>query len=43
VSVTVRGMLGKEGAFTPDNVALALRAAVDQDESAWQAEIPYTG
>lgn len=43
VSVTVRGMLAKEGAFTPDNVALALRAAVDQDESAWQAEIPYTG
>lgn len=43
VSVTVRGMLAKEGAFTPDNVALALRAAVDQDESVWQTEIPYAG
>ncbi|GAA3652105.1 SDR family oxidoreductase [Nocardioides ginsengisoli] len=42
VSVTVRGMLAKEGAFAPDNVARALRAAADQDESAWQSEIAYT-
>lgn len=43
VSVTVRGLLAKEGAFTPDNVAVALRAAIDQDESDWQAELPYAG
>lgn len=43
VSVTVRGLLAKEGAFAPDNVARALRAAIDQDESDWQAEIPYEG
>lgn len=43
VSVTVRGLLAKEGAFTPDNVAKALRAAIDQDESDWQAELPYSG
>ena len=41
VSVTVRGMLAKEGAFAPDNVARALRAAADQDESAWRSEIAY--
>ncbi|WP_460789230.1 SDR family oxidoreductase [Nocardioides maradonensis] len=43
VSVTVRGLLKKEGPFAPDNVAAALRAAIDQPEDAWQAEIPYTG
>lgn len=43
VSVTVRGLLAKEGTFTPDNVAKALRAAIDQDESDWQAELPYSG
>lgn len=43
VSVTVRGMLAKEGPFAPDNVARALRAAIDQDEAAWQAEIAYSG
>ncbi|GAB2976808.1 SDR family oxidoreductase [Nocardioides montaniterrae] len=43
VSVTVRGMLGREGAFTPDNVAVALRAAIAQDEAAWQPEVPYRG
>lgn len=42
-SVTVRGMLAKEGPFAPDNVAQALRAAIDQDEADWQAEIAYTG
>lgn len=43
VSVTVRGMLAKEGPFAPDNVAAALRAAIDQDEADWQAEIAYQG
>lgn len=43
VSVTVRGMLAKEGPFAPDSVARALRAAIDQDEADWQAEIAYTG
>ena len=43
VSVTVRGTLSKEGPFTPDNVAEALYAAISQDESTWQAEIPYAG
>ncbi|MFJ9315856.1 SDR family oxidoreductase [Pimelobacter simplex] len=43
VSVTVRGTLAKEGPFAPDNVAAALRAAIDQDEADWQAEVPYTG
>lgn len=43
VSVTVRGMLAAEGPFAPDNVAAALRAAIDQDEQGWRAEIPYEG
>jgi NAD(P)-dependent dehydrogenase (short-subunit alcohol dehydrogenase family) len=43
VSVTVRGLLKKEGPFAPDNVARALRAAIDQDEADWRAEVPYTG
>ncbi|WP_418063102.1 SDR family oxidoreductase [Pimelobacter simplex] len=43
VSVTVRGTLAKEGPFAPDNVAAALRAAIDQGEADWQAEVPYTG
>lgn len=43
VSVTVRGMLAKEGPFAPDNVAKALRAAIDQDEADWRSEIAYTG
>lgn len=43
VSVTVRGLLKKEGPFSPDNVARALRAAIDQDEADWHSEIPYTG
>lgn len=43
VSVTVRGMLAKEGPFAPDNVAKALRAAIDHDEADWQPEIAYTG
>src|SRR5699024_1724192 len=43
VSVTVRGLLSKEGAFTPDNVAEAIYRAATQDESEWQAEVPYAG
>jgi NAD(P)-dependent dehydrogenase (short-subunit alcohol dehydrogenase family) len=43
VSVTVRGLLAKEGPFAPDNVAKALRAAVDQPEADWQAELAYEG
>jgi NAD(P)-dependent dehydrogenase (short-subunit alcohol dehydrogenase family) len=43
VSVTVRGTLSREGAFTPDRVAEALLAAMRQDESAWRSEVPYSG
>lgn len=43
VSVTVRGSLAREGAFTPDRVAEALFAAMNQDESSWQTEVPYSG
>lgn len=43
VSVTVRGTLAREGAFTPDRVAEALLAAVNQDESSWRTEMPYEG
>ncbi len=43
VSVTVRGTLAREGAFTPDRVAEALWAAVTTDESEWCSEVPYSG
>ncbi len=43
VSVTVRGTLSREGAFTPDRVAEALWSAANQDESAWRTEVPYEG
>ena len=43
VSVTVRGTLAKEGAFTPDRVAGAIHAAAFQDEGAWRSEVPYAG
>ena len=43
VSVTVRGTLAKEGAFTPDRVADALFDAAHQEEADWQAEVPYAG
>jgi NADP-dependent 3-hydroxy acid dehydrogenase YdfG len=43
VSVTVRGTLGREGAFTPDRVADAIWAAAHQDEAGWQSEVAYSG
>ncbi len=43
VSVTVRGTLSREGAFTPDRVADAIWDAVTTDESAWRSEVPYAG
>lgn len=43
VSVTVRGSLAKEGAFTPDRVADAIFAAANQDEADWRTEVPYSG
>lgn len=41
VTLTVNGTLAKEGKFSPDQVAAAIRAAVDQPETDWQAEVPY--
>jgi NADP-dependent 3-hydroxy acid dehydrogenase YdfG len=43
VSVTVRGTLSREGAFTADRVAEAIWAAAHQDESDWQTEVSYSG
>lgn len=43
VSVTVRGTLGREGAFTPEKVAAAIHAAATQDEEFWDSEVPYAG
>jgi NAD(P)-dependent dehydrogenase (short-subunit alcohol dehydrogenase family) len=43
VSVTVRGSLSREGAFTPDRVADAIWAAVTRDEAEWSSEVPYRG
>jgi NAD(P)-dependent dehydrogenase (short-subunit alcohol dehydrogenase family) len=43
VSVTVRGTLSREGAFTPDRVAEAIHAAAAQDEAQWRTEVPYSG
>ncbi|WP_243057193.1 SDR family oxidoreductase [Nocardioides sp. SR21] len=43
VTVTVRGTLSHEGAFTPDNVADALWSAAHQVEADWQVEVPYAG
>ncbi|WP_134766156.1 SDR family oxidoreductase [Nocardioides sp. 1609] len=43
VSVTVRGTLSREGAFTPDRVAAAIRAALDQPADAWRTEVAYDG
>ncbi len=43
VSVTVRGTLAREGAFTPDRVADAVWRAVNTPDDAWVSEVPYTG
>jgi NADP-dependent 3-hydroxy acid dehydrogenase YdfG len=43
VSVTVRGVLAAEGAFTPDRVAEAIVAAAQQDPASWRTEVPYGG
>lgn len=43
VSVTVRGSLSREGAFTPDRVAEAIWSAVDRDEDGWTSEVSYRG
>jgi NAD(P)-dependent dehydrogenase (short-subunit alcohol dehydrogenase family) len=43
VSVTVRGTLSREGAFTPDRVAEAIWSAVRTGESEWRSEVPYAG
>ena len=43
VSVTVRGTLAKEGAFTPDRVAEALWSAITTADTDWRSEVPYSG
>ncbi|MCY4725621.1 SDR family NAD(P)-dependent oxidoreductase [Nocardioides sp. STR2] len=43
VSVTVRGSLAREGAFTPDRVADAIWEAVATDDADWRSEVPYAG
>jgi NADP-dependent 3-hydroxy acid dehydrogenase YdfG len=43
VSLTVRGVLAREGAFTPDRVASAIVAASRQDEADWRTEVAYEG
>lgn len=43
VSVTVRGALAREGAFTPDRVADAIWAAVTTAEDSWRSEVAYSG
>src|SRR5688500_18968067 len=43
VSVTVRGTLAGEGAFTPDRVAEAIWSAVTRDVGDWTSEVPYAG
>ena len=43
VTVTVRGTLAREGAFTPARVAAAIHAAALQDEEFWSVEVPYEG
>ncbi|MCP3422206.1 SDR family oxidoreductase [Nocardioides pinisoli] len=43
VSVTVRGSLARQGAFTPDRVADAIWDAVRTPEDEWRSEVPYDG
>jgi NADP-dependent 3-hydroxy acid dehydrogenase YdfG len=43
VSVTVRGALAREGAFTPDRVADAIWDAVARPDADWSSEVAYSG
>ena len=43
VSVTVRGSLAREGAFTPDRVADAVWDAVATGDADWRSEVAYSG
>lgn len=43
VSVTVRGSLADEGAFTPARVADAIWEASRQEETSWASEVSYSG
>ncbi len=43
VSVTVRGALAREGAFTPDRVADAIWSVVARDDDGWTSEVTYSG
>jgi NAD(P)-dependent dehydrogenase (short-subunit alcohol dehydrogenase family) len=43
VSVTVRGVLAREGAFAPDRVADAIWAAARRDDAGWTSEVSYSG
>lgn len=43
VSVTVRGALSREGAFTPDRVADAIWDAVARPDADWSSEVAYDG
>jgi NAD(P)-dependent dehydrogenase (short-subunit alcohol dehydrogenase family) len=43
VSVTVRGALSREGAFTPDRVADAIWDAVARPDAHWSSEVAYDG
>ena len=43
MSVTVRGTLAEEGAFTPNRVAEAIWSAVTRGDEGWTSEVPYSG
>ncbi len=43
VSVTVRGVLAREGPFTPLRVAEAIHAAAQQPVDGWRSEIAFDG
>jgi NADP-dependent 3-hydroxy acid dehydrogenase YdfG len=42
-SLTVRGTLAPDTAFSPDRVAAALYAVATTPETEWRAEVPYAG
>jgi hypothetical protein len=39
----VRGVLARDGAFTPDRVADAIWAAARRDDAEWTSEVAYSG